>query len=103
MTSSIAPVSAHRNYVLRLINELLAWETKVSCGTLPGPTRTLDELGSRLMLVDRLLTAPMRDLATLGIPTPLPTPEQLIDRTLRVLEARRGESRKAVLTAMSDS
>jgi hypothetical protein len=91
MISSTPPGLAHRNYVLRLINELLAWETKISSGDLPKPTTDPDELSSRLMLIDRLLTAPVADLATLGIPTPLPRPAELIDRTLMMLEARRAE------------
>ena len=86
--------------MLRLINELLAWETKISCGILPGPTTDPDELSSRLMLIDRLLTAPLADLAHFGVPTPLPTPEQLIDRTLMMLEARRGRRRTTALVTI---
>lgn len=88
MTCSTPPATAQRNYVLRLIKQLLAWETSISHGS--SPPFPMDELNSRLILCDRLLTAPLQDLATLGFPTPLPSAATILRMTLTGLERRAG-------------
>lgn len=84
---SMTPLEkAQRNYVLRLVRGLLAWETSISRGgSLPFPET---EISSRLILMDRLLTATAADLATLGLPNPLPSPGELLQQTIRGLERR---------------
>jgi hypothetical protein len=83
MNDQIRP---QRLYVLRLVKELLALEGLISRGKCRYST---PELCSRLMLMDRLLTAPLRDLGSLGLPTPLPTPGDLIRSSIATMEERR--------------
>jgi hypothetical protein len=82
MTTSRKP---SQTYLLKLVKELLALETSISHGTCRFSS---EELAGRLLLVDRLLTAPLEDLATLGMPVPLPTAAAIIRTTLTALQAR---------------
>lgn len=97
MTSTTALEKAQRRYVLQLVKGLLAWETSISHGgSLPFPEI---EISSRLILMDRLLTATAADLATLGLPNPLPTPGELLQQTIRGLERRHLQATEKSSTA----
>lgn len=71
-----------RRVALRLVKDLLVLETLLKRGRSPY---SIVETGSRLLLIDRLLNASSADLATLGLPMPLPSPAAIIDAKIRTL------------------
>ena len=97
MKSTTPLEKAQRRYVLQLVKGLLGWETSISRGgSLPFPEI---EMSSRLILMDRLLTATAADLATLGLPNPLPSPGELLQQTIRSLERRHLQATEKSSTA----
>jgi hypothetical protein len=82
MATTLKEREPQQRYVLRLVRELLSLETSLRRGRSPW---SMDETSSRLLLIDRLLTQPLTELESIGLPVPLPRAAVIIDARLRAL------------------